>query len=157
MLMLLGPRRAVLGPGGSEVAGDDLTIAKKQRSAGGLGRADAGIMRVQARGARSGVGRKRKERPRCKESQPRRSVGKVCLVSNVAKRFGPVCGGVFAAAVVRARGQIRQSLAQQVSLGVAEKVNGSAWSQRVSLVGQWARRRWKSARKPGCHRLPPGC
>jgi len=54
-------------------------------------------MRLRARGARSGVGRKRKERPRGKESQPRRSVGQVCLVSNVAKQFGPVCGGVFAA------------------------------------------------------------
>jgi len=72
--MLLGLMRAVFGPGGSEVAGDDLTIAKKQRSACELACAGVGIMRLRARGARSGVGRKRKERPRGKESQPRHSV-----------------------------------------------------------------------------------
>ena len=62
--MLPGLMRAVFGPEGSEVAGDDLTIAKVQRSAGGLVRAGVGIMRVRARGARSGVGRKWKERLR---------------------------------------------------------------------------------------------
>jgi len=95
--------------------------------------------------------------PRGKESQPRRSVWRVGLVGSVAKRFGPVCDGVSAAAVVRACRQIRQSLARQVSLGAAEKVNDFASAHRMCLVGQRARRRMTLARKPGCHRLPPGC
>ena len=52
--------------------------------------------------------------------------------------------------------QIRQSLARQVPLGAAEKVKSSVLAQRVSLVGQRARRRRALARKPGCQRLPPG-
>ena len=137
--------------------GRNLTIAKVHRSACSLVCAGAGIMRVRARGARSGVGRKRKERPRGKESQPWHSVWRVGLVSSVAKRFGPVCGGVLAAEGVRACGQIRHGPAQQVSLGTAKKVNGSVRAQRASLVGQRTRRRRTLARKPGCHRLPPGC
>ena len=59
---------------GTEIIAANLTIAKEQRSACSLACAGVGIMRLQARGARSGVGRKRKELPRGKESQPRHSV-----------------------------------------------------------------------------------
>jgi len=46
--MLLWPEESGFRAWGSEVAGDDLTIAKVQRSAGGLVRVGVGIMRLRA-------------------------------------------------------------------------------------------------------------
>ena len=90
------------------------------------------------------------------KSQPRHSVGQVCLVSNVAKRFGPVCGGVFAAnqpqfaakfaKVWRGKfrsGRRRKSaalslLSGQVSLGGGRDAKGRSLESQVAS---------------GCHRV----
>jgi len=70
-----------------------------------------------------------------KVSLPRRSVGRAGFVGNVAKLSGPVCGGIFAAASVRACDQIRQSLARQVPLGAAEKIIRLVSAQRAVELG----------------------
>ena len=128
--MLLWPDESGFRAWGSEISAANLTIAKVQRSACGLVCADVGIMRLRACGTRSGVGRKRKKHPRGQESSPRCGICERGSSVIFAKRFGLVCGGVFAAAVVQACRQIRQSLARQVPFG--------------ALLAQWQQQRWQS-------------
>ena len=97
--------------------------------------AGVGIMRVRAHGARSGVGRKRKERPRGKKSATAQRL------AGVARRRYLRSGSAPCAAVVRICGQIRQSLARQAPLGLAGKVSDLVFAPRASLVGRRVMRR----------------
>jgi len=124
---------------GTEISAANLTIAKSSDWSAGLhARVRASCVcgrEIRLTQSRQGA---KPERQQSKFATAQRL--RTWFVSHVAKLFGPVCGGIFAAASVRACDQIRQSLARQVPLGAAKKANGLVSAHRACLVELSARR-----------------
>ena len=101
-------------------------------------------MRVRTGGGRLGVGRKRKERPRGKESWLRRPVWRAALISSVAKLFGSGCCGVSAANLAQLAAQFAKVWRGKSRSGRQRKSTALfLLSKQISLsCGRDADRRW---------------